>query len=407
MKIMHVISQRPDSTGSGYFLQNMIRLAAADGHENFLVAGMPCGETPQIEGIGDGRYRLVTFSGGDLPFALPGMSDVMPYPSVVFSSLSREAIITYENAFAKEVEAAAKTFRPDVILSHHLWLATAVVRTLCPDTPLVTVCHSTDLRQFLNCAHLRERVLEPCRRIDRVLALGIDQRHRITELYGISDDRVDIVGGGYDDGLFYWGTKSPPPPVHLLYAGKISCAKGVDLLLGSCRRLTGESLHLHLAGSGTGEEAAKCLALAEGTGITVTVHGRIDQPSLAALMRSCHVFVLPSLYEGLPLVLLEALASGCRVVTTELPGCRELLAAAGPDLVAFAPLPPRMRVDSLYPEDRDHFEDQLAQAIIAMARRVAASPEPCRKDTQAITSASTWGAVFQRVMASCRQAADC
>jgi len=234
----------------------------------------------------------------------------------------------------------------------------------------------------------------------------MDQRCQITELYGIPDDRVDIVGGGYDDGLFSWGTKPPPPPVHLLYAGKISCAKGVDLLLESCRRLAGEPLHLHLAGSGTGEEAATCLALAKDMGITVTVHGKIDQLSLAALMRSCHVFVLPSLYEGLPLVLLEALACGCRVVTTELPGCRELLAAAGPNLAAFVPLPSRMRVDSLYPEDRDDFEIRLAQAILAMARRVEASPEPRQQEARAITSASTWGAVFERVMGSCRLAAN-
>jgi glycosyltransferase involved in cell wall biosynthesis len=237
-----------------------------------------------------------------------------------------------------------------------------------------------------------------------VLALSLNQRRRITELYGIPEDRIDVVGGGYDDALFPWGTKHPSPPVHLLYAGKISYAKGVDLLLGSCRRLAGEPLHLHLVGSGTGEEAAKCLALAENAGITVTVHGRVDQRSLAALMRSCHVFVLPSLYEGLPLVLLEALASGCRVVATDLPGCRELLAEAGPDLAAFAPLPLRMRVDSLFPEDRDDFESSLAQAILAMARRVEASPEPSRQDAQAITSAFTWGAVFQRVMTSCRLA---
>jgi glycosyltransferase involved in cell wall biosynthesis len=405
MNITHVISQRPDSTGSGFFLRNMIRLAAADGHENFLVAGMPRGETPLIEGLEEGRCRLVEFSGGDLPFPVPGMSDVMPYPSSVFGSLPQEAIIAYENAFAAKIGAAGKSFRPDIVLSHHLWLVTAVARNHCPHTPLVTVCHSTDLRQFLNCAHLRERVLEPCRRIDRVLALSIDQRRRITELYGIPEDRVDVVGGGYDDGLFYWGTRAPSPPVHLLYAGKISCAKGVDLLLGSCRRLAGEPLHLHLVGSGTGEEAARCLALTENAGIPVTVHGRVDQRSLAALMRSCHVFVLPSLYEGLPLVLLEALASGCRVVATDLPGCRELLAEAGPDLAAFAPLPPRMRVDSLFPEDREDFESRLAQAILAMARRVEASPEPSRQDAQAITSAFTWGAVFERVMKSCRLAA--
>mgnify|MGYP000532501899 CR=1 FL=1 len=44
-----------------------------------------------------------------------------------------------------------------------------------------------------------------------------------------------------------------------------------------------------------------------------------DQPALAELMRRCAVLVLPSFYEGVPLVLAEARACGCRLVATDLP----------------------------------------------------------------------------------------
>jgi len=40
MKILHLLSQRPDSTGSGIFIQAMIREATAAGYENYLVAGV-------------------------------------------------------------------------------------------------------------------------------------------------------------------------------------------------------------------------------------------------------------------------------------------------------------------------------------------------------------------------------
>ena len=63
------------------------------------------------------------------------------------------------------------------------------------------------------------------------------------------------------------------------------------------------------------------------------------------LLRRCHLFILPSFYEGLPLVLLEALASGCRIITTDLSGCRELLDAADPDLVEFVELPVLQEID--------------------------------------------------------------
>ena len=83
-----------------------------------------------------------------------------------------------------------------------------------------------------------------------------------------------------------------------------------------------------------GKKEQYCLELAAKGGASVTVHGRINQQDLARLMGSCHIFILPSFYEGLPLVLLEALASGCRIITTDLPGCKELLGDADPDLVA-------------------------------------------------------------------------
>ena len=49
----------------------------------------------------------------------------------------------------------------------------------------------------------------------------------------------------------------------------------------------------------------------------VTLHGQLNQPQLAVLMRRCGVCVLPSFYEGLPLVLIEAAACGCRIVAAE------------------------------------------------------------------------------------------
>lgn len=40
MRILHLLSQRPDATGSGIYVQAMLREARAKGHQNFLVAGI-------------------------------------------------------------------------------------------------------------------------------------------------------------------------------------------------------------------------------------------------------------------------------------------------------------------------------------------------------------------------------
>ncbi len=398
MKILHLLSQHPEHTGSGFYLRNIIRQAAAAGHRNLLIAGSSGEGTSEIPGVAGDCCRFVRFAGGELNFAIPGMSNVMPYPSSRFDALTEEQLAAYERVFAETIRRTAREFSPDILHSHHLWLVSAIARNILPDIPMVTSCHSTDLRQFVECPHLRPRVLPYCRNIDRIIALSHDQAEKINELYDIRSERIDIVGGGYDDALFLPGVKQPAPPIHLLYAGKLSLAKGVDWLLRTFTDLPDIGLHLHLAGSGTGEETRQCLDLADRCGGRVTVHGRISQQQLAQLMGSCHIFVLPSFYEGLPLVILEALAAGCRIIATDLPGSHELLAGAGPNLATFVHLPTLATIDRPDPKDWHTLQTRLAVAITDMAERVRSSPAPPYAEISRITSVFSWQAVFKRIL---------
>lgn len=397
MKILHLISQHPESTGSGFYLQNIIRQATAAGHQNFLVAGISGNKLPHLDCIKSQSCRFVHFGQGLLDYTIPGMSDVMPYPSSTFGSLSPAQIDSYEQVFGEVIEHAAAEFSPDIIHSHHLWLVSAVARKLMPTTPMVTSCHSTDLRQFLQCHHLRDRVLPHCQEIDRVLSLSGDQADRIKQLYAIPPQRIDIVGGGYDENLFTLQQKNQSPQIQMLYAGKLSFSKGVDVLLRTVQSLGESEVHLHLAGSGTGKEEQYCLELAAKAGALVTIHGRISQQELARLMGNSHIFILPSFYEGLPLVLLEALASGCRILTTDLPGCKELLGDANADLVQFIQLPVMKQVDRPEPEDLPIVEKRLKEAINSMVARVRVSTSPDPKNIQKITSRFDWKAVLERI----------
>jgi glycosyltransferase involved in cell wall biosynthesis len=400
MKVLHLISQHPDSTGSGIYIQNIIRQADAASHQNFLIAGISGSRYPELDCIQSSSCRFIRFGKGVLDYAIPGMSDVMPYPSSVFGTLSAAQIDDYELEFAKVIEDTVDAFQPDIIHSHHLWLVSAVARRRLPDIPMVTSCHSTDLRQFLLCPHLRNRILPHCRKIDRVLALSSSQAQQISQLYAIPTQRIDIVGGGFDASLFSLQHKKRSARVQILYAGKLSFAKGVDVLLQTFPKLDTDRYHLHLAGSGTGEEEQYCLELAEMAGSAITVHGRVTQQQLARLMGECHLFVLPSFYEGLPLVLIEAMASGCRLITTDLPGCRELLAKADPDLVEFIGLPTMKQVDRPAPEDLPMIEKDLRMSIDSMAVRILASPSPDPEKIAGITAEFKWSTVFTKIEAS-------
>ena len=385
MRILHLLSQRPEATGSGIYIQAMIREAARRGHENFLLAGVPRGEECQPAGLDAAACEFVTFHGGDLPFPVVGMSDVMPYPSRRFSDLSPPEVEAYEWGFADRLLDAVTGFQPQVIHSHHLWLLTAVARQMFPHLPLVATCHGSDLRQFHFCPHLRPRVLAGTRHLQGVMALSGAQKHDIIRLYDIPGDRIEVVGAGYNEALFRPQPKAATDPIQLVYAGKLSRAKGVPWLLRALGNLVHLPWRLHLVGGGSGEERDEILALAAALGDRVQLWGPQSQEELARLMGQAHLVVLPSFFEGLPLVVLEALACGCRVVTTALPGVEEVLGGCDTEAILLVPRPRLLGQETPHPDDEDGFVSDLADAL---ARQILAARERPKIDSREV--ARSW-----------------
>lgn len=397
MRILHVLSQKPDFTGSGKYVQEMILQGRARGHEPFLVAGVSAGFSMPPALIEPAHCRLVRFDGHDLDFPVMGMSDVMPYPSTVCSSLTRLQLVEYRAAFRRVVAAAVAGFRPDVIHSNHLWMVTAVVREAAPHIPLVTTCHGSCLRQHRLCPDLGRSLREPLRRVDRIIALFGQQKREIVELLDVDPDRVDVIGGGYNELCFFsGGREAGSGPVRLLYAGKLDSSKGVPWLLRSLRRVEGP-WHLHLVGAGSGAERDLCLELAAQLGERVTAHGVLSHRELGALMRDCDIFVLPSFFEGLPLVLLEALACGCSIVTSDLPGARELFGQSPPRTVRMVELPALETVDKPFEADEPMLEQRLAAALEDAVADALNGVGPDADYVRRVTEPFGWRGIFARV----------
>ncbi|PWJ55735.1 Glycosyltransferase involved in cell wall bisynthesis [Quadrisphaera granulorum] len=105
----------------------------------------------------------------------------------------------------------------------------------------------------------------------------------------------------------------------LLFVGRLERVKGVDVLLDALALLAagGRRPRLDVVGEGSEREALVAQAARLGIAEQVRFLGRLDQPAVAELRRSASALVLPSRYEGLALVLLEAWASELPVVTSD------------------------------------------------------------------------------------------
>jgi glycosyltransferase involved in cell wall biosynthesis len=115
-------------------------------------------------------------------------------------------------------------------------------------------------------------------------------------------------------------------------------------------------------------------------------------------MRRAHIFILPSFFEGLPLVLLEALASGCRVVATELPGVTELLGdARTPDFIELVPMPRLINVDEPVREDQEAFEKNLQNALSRQIAFAGHQPDIDLTPIEDRLAAFSWQGVFEKI----------
>ncbi|MBA4394732.1 MAG: glycosyl transferase family 1 [Desulfobacca sp.] len=397
LKILHLLSQRPDSTGSGIYVQAMLRESRACGHDNFLIAGIQSYREADLDCIDEDHCSFLKFYESDVSYHLPGMSDVMPYTSSRFCDLSSDELDEYTRSFSTIIQKAIQEFKPDLIHSHHLWVMTSLTKQLFPHIPLVATCHGSDLRQFQNCPHLQDFVLKGCRQIEAILALIESQKKEIIKLYRVEENKIQVIPPGYNDTLFGPTAKPSPNPVQLVYAGKLSKAKGVPWMLRALSTIDFPIWQLHLAGSGSGEEKEMCLQLAEGLKDRVLIHGAVPQEVFADIVRQSHIIILPSFYEGLPLVLLEGLAGGCRIVATDLPGVMELFRDFSSDTIQLVITPRLQYIDRPYPEDEKEFEQNLAQALRVQIQAACRQPQIDLSAFQDKIASFSWKSVFQWV----------
>ena len=150
-------------------------------------------------------------------------------------------------------------------------------------------------------------------------------------------------------------------------------------------------------GGGSGKEKQTCLKLAGNLGERVKVRGPVSQRELAAIMKQSHIFILPSFYEGLPLVVLEALACGCRVIATSLPGVNEVLEKFKTTFISLVPTPRLTGVDTPVAEDEKTFENNLQDALEAQISAATGRPQIDLSPITAQLASFTWAGVFGRV----------
>lgn len=136
-------------------------------------------------------------------------------------------------------------------------------------------------------------------------------------------------------------------PVDVLCVAAMSARKGHRLLIDAIADLRGQGVDVELTLVGDGDERPRLQAQADALGVAPSVRftGAVGQDAIRSLYERADIFCLPSFAEGVPTVLMEAMAMELPVVATNVMGVAELVEhgraghvvpAARPDLLAAA-----------------------------------------------------------------------
>lgn len=232
--------------------------------------------------------------------------------------------------YSGRVAKALDDLRPDVVLSQGFCVWKGIGRF--SDRSIV---HPHGLEMFQGLTR-RERAMGApfrlaMRYIVRRSAVVVSLGGRLTDILqrvaAGSGCRVEVLPNAVEVPAEARPLPDSTGELRLLFVGRFAFNKGLDTLIEVARRLHGEGdrrVRFQLAGDGP----LLARYRAEGLPGNVELLGRVDDAELFQLYRHCHALVMPTRFEGMPTVVLEAMAQARPVIVSDVGATAELVDAS-------------------------------------------------------------------------------
>ncbi len=233
------------------------------------------------------------------------------------------AVVNFIPALLR-LAAVMRRVRPDIV---HCFLFRAsmlgrLAACLCPGSVIIAAVRVNEQSWMKYTLERLTRSLVSC-----YTAVSEEVRRNMIARAHVPPDTIITIYNGIECAAL--NVSSPCSSVRnetrLALIGRLHRQKGHSVLLKALAIIinSGRRAHLYLAGDGPDEDLLRQQASTLGIAGSVTFSGVVDD--VVAFMADIDIVVLPSLWEGMPNVLLEAMAAGRPIVATNLPGIEEMV----------------------------------------------------------------------------------
>ena len=243
----------------------------------------------------------------------------------------------FYRSLAKPVRRLRSSFPFDLLYGSWVYPDGFGVMKLARDFNVPYVLHAlgSDINDYLDRADRITRILAALKNASAIICVSKALRDRIAA-QGVDPDVLHVVYDGVNTDVFRPQDKQrcrtqlslPADARIVLFVGSLLPVKGPEYLLESAARLatdSSEPLHVVLVGQGSCLRRLRSLTRRLGLSDCLTFAGPRPHDEIAVWMGAADVLCLPSISEGLPNVVLEALASGRPVVASRVGGLPEIV----------------------------------------------------------------------------------
>jgi glycosyltransferase involved in cell wall biosynthesis len=200
------------------------------------------------------------------------------------------------------------------------------------EIPVIITCHHTYWQHYhYITSQFWKRIFYPFekltyRRAYKIISDCEDTTRVLVERYGIPEEKITVIPCAVDNTKFH-RTNQARKPDSIFYIGRIDTRKGVDFLIRSMPFVVQQVPDALLLVGGSGGHLDKMKALVSRLNLerNVTFLGFVPDDQLNALYNQTQCVVVPSIFEGFGITVIEAIATGTRVVGTDVDGIRSTI----------------------------------------------------------------------------------
>jgi len=302
----------PESGGIGYYVYNLSRKLLERGNEVTVLTRGSATKTTKEAVDGIEVFKVSFFPLYPLHMWIHGI-----FVNTLFKSLEGALTLVHLHT---PISPPVKTSLPIITTVHTCMKFDARYHEILDPLSL-----AEKVQSMVASPHTESKIFRISKSITTV-SLSVAKE---LKQYGLDSDRITVVGNGVDEKLFSPSRNRKPVEEYVLYTGVLRARKGLFDLIECAKHVceTHPYTRFLICGNGPFFPRLQEKVLKMGLQERILFLGHVTREKLVHLYQNATIHVVPSHYEGLPTVLLEAMSCGIPVVATNVGGNGEVISS--------------------------------------------------------------------------------